>query len=274
MRWSILDLGRCFREEPPTLDFVVLGLLAKTVGALVAPGATGKSWLALQIGAAVAGVDTLDLGITHHGRVLYLAAEDPPAVLHARLHTLGSLLSPEERDIIEERLSVVSTLGCTGDLLDDGRTAAAIVEAAQGCRLVILDAISRWHSGNENDRGDASRVMRTLERVCTEADTTVLFLHHASKWSVIGGQQQTQQASRGSSVFADEARYLATLNTLSQKEAKELGIADSKRTNYLVLNQPKCNYIPPQPPMIFQRREGGRLEKYERKSEKNQRKEI
>ncbi|WP_223925546.1 AAA family ATPase, partial [Aeromonas caviae] len=37
-----------FQQEPPQLDFIWPGFLAGTVGALVAPGATGKSFWALQ----------------------------------------------------------------------------------------------------------------------------------------------------------------------------------------------------------------------------------
>ncbi|WP_152546017.1 AAA family ATPase, partial [Bordetella bronchiseptica] len=42
-----LDIMAAFTNEPPELDFIWPGFLAGTVGALVAPGATGKSFFAL-----------------------------------------------------------------------------------------------------------------------------------------------------------------------------------------------------------------------------------
>lgn len=43
-----LDIMAAFTNEPPELDFIWPGFLAGTVGALVAPGATGKSFLLLK----------------------------------------------------------------------------------------------------------------------------------------------------------------------------------------------------------------------------------
>lgn len=43
-----IDVLAAFEHEPPVLDFLWPGFLAGTVGALVAPGATGKSFWALE----------------------------------------------------------------------------------------------------------------------------------------------------------------------------------------------------------------------------------
>ena len=45
-----IDVLAAFECEPPVLDFIWPGFLAGTVGALVAPGATGKSfWGELRV---------------------------------------------------------------------------------------------------------------------------------------------------------------------------------------------------------------------------------
>jgi cell division protein FtsX len=60
-----LDIMAAFTQEPPELDFVWPGFVAGTVGALVAPGATGKSFWALEaamaVASAVSGGDVLRL---------------------------------------------------------------------------------------------------------------------------------------------------------------------------------------------------------------------
>jgi hypothetical protein len=76
-----LDIMTAFENDPPELDFVLPGYLTGTVGALVAPGATGKSFFALEaamsIACSVAGGDLLGLQPPRSGRVVYLAGEEP-----------------------------------------------------------------------------------------------------------------------------------------------------------------------------------------------------
>lgn len=73
-----LDIMAAFTNEPPELDFIWPGFLAGTVGALVAPGATGKSFFALEaamsIACSVAGGDLVGLAPAHTGRVVYLGS--------------------------------------------------------------------------------------------------------------------------------------------------------------------------------------------------------
>lgn len=84
-----LDIMAAFTNEPPELDFIWPGFLAGTVGALVAPGATGKSFFALEaamsIACSVAGGDLVGLAPAHTGRVVYLAGEDPQPALVRRV---------------------------------------------------------------------------------------------------------------------------------------------------------------------------------------------
>ncbi len=93
--WREFDIARGFETEPPRLDFIWSGFLAGTVGALIAPGATGKSFWALEgamaIACSVAGGDVVGLEPAHTGRVVFFAGEDQdqpgrhgPAVMGAR----------------------------------------------------------------------------------------------------------------------------------------------------------------------------------------------
>lgn len=262
MDWTALSIQRCIETPPPALDFVIPGLVAGTVGSLVAPGGTGKSWLALQIAAAVAGADTIDIQPGGVGSVLYLAAEDPQPVLHARIHALAARLDPAQREALIERLTVMPTLGKTGDLLD-GQTTARIIAAGAGCRLIVLDTLSRWHTGDENARTDAAKVMRPLEGICDATGAATLFLHHTSKAATLNGQGDKQQASRGSSVFVDDARFVMTMTACSESEARDFGIDDDMRGFFVKTTLAKYNYTSPQPARWFRKRGGGVLEPIE-----------
>lgn len=85
-----LDLMAAFTELPPPIDYVLPNMVAGTVGALVSPGGAGKSMLALQLAAQIAGgPDLLEIGEFPTGQVVYLPAEDPPAAIHIVCTPLG-----------------------------------------------------------------------------------------------------------------------------------------------------------------------------------------
>src|SRR5690625_7727016 len=93
-----LDLMAAFTELPPPIDSVLPNMVAGTVGALVSPGGAGKSMLALQLAAQIAGgPDFLEIGEFPTGQVAYLPAEDPPPAINHRLHALGAHLSTPDR---------------------------------------------------------------------------------------------------------------------------------------------------------------------------------
>ncbi|WP_349357042.1 AAA family ATPase, partial [Escherichia coli] len=76
-------------------------------GRWCAAGGAGKSMLALQLAAQIAGgPDLLDVGELPTGPVIYLPAEDPPAAIHHRLHALGAHLTAEQRQAVADGLLI------------------------------------------------------------------------------------------------------------------------------------------------------------------------
>lgn len=262
--WAVLDLARALDTEPEPLDFVLPGLLAGTVGSLVAPGATGKSISALQLIMQVCtGKDFFGIGQYPTGAAVMLAAEDPANVLHTRIKAIAGHLEEYERENLKANCLILPCLGQAGDLLDDGRTVADIERVAQGARLVVIDTLSRWHTGEENERRDAARVMRGLERIAKNTGAAIIFLHHTSKAAALNGGGDLQQASRGSSVFVDEARWVAFLQVMTGDEAKTFGYGDDERKRYVRYGVTKANYCPPQLDIWLRREEGGVLVRHE-----------
>lgn len=258
--WPVLDIARALETEPRPLDFVLPGLVAGTVGSIVAPGATGKSFAALQLLAQIAtGKDMLGLGTHPTGFAVLLAAEDPADVLHARLRAISSHLDGFEKANLAANTLILPCLGSAGDLLDDGKAAANIERVAQGARLVVLDTLSRWHTGEENERRDAAKVMRALERVAERTSAAIIFLHHTSKAAALEGAGDKQQAGRGSSVFVDEARWVGFLQTMTTAEARILGRAEDERRQFVRYGISKANYCPPQLDVWLRREAGGVL---------------
>jgi len=257
--FPLLDLSRALSCEPPALDFVLPGLVAGTVGSIVAPGATGKSWLALQLAAQIAaGIDLAGIGEQKRGKALLLAAEDPAPVLWQRLRVLAERMDEGEDEDLKESLIIAPTLGQAGDLMQPG-TADVIAKAGQGCRLIIIDTLSRWHTGEENERADAAQVMRQLEKIAGATGAAVVFLHHVSKGAALGGLGGEQQASRGSSVWVDEARWVAFLAGMTTEEARGAGVDEGMRRHFVRFGISKANYCPPRADTWLRREAGGLL---------------
>lgn len=257
-----LDLCGAFTKPPLRPDFVLPGLVSGTVGALVSPGATGKSMWALEVAVAVAGgADLLRLGVQQHGKVLVVAAEDPEPILQGRIHAIGLRLNPEHREAVIERLDVLPAMALGIDLFGEGSDAwtQALCERGRNCRLVLIDTLSRVHTGAENERCDAARVMRNLECIAANTGAAVVFLHHISKALALGGKGDHQQAARGSSVWIDEARWAGFLRTMEPEEAKEWNVANDLRRNFVRYGVSKANYCAPVADIWLHRELGGVL---------------
>lgn len=266
---SAIDLMAAFENEPPVLDFIWPGFLAGTVGALVAPGATGKSYwtleAAMSLACSAAGGDLIALAPAHAGRVVYLAGEDPASVLVRRVHSIGQHLNQSARGAIAENLILEPIMGKRLNVMDD-RHLARVVEFCTGARLIVLDTLSRIHSLDENSNGDMSRLVATLEHVAATTGASVLYLHHVSKGSAREGQTDQQQAARGASALIDNARWCGFVAKMTEDEAKRLSdcsfdrapIGD-RRGQFMRFGLSKYNYTAGEGDRWYQRHAEGVL---------------
>lgn len=254
-----LDIRKSFTVQPPPLDFVLPGMIAGTVGALVAQGGAGKSWIALEIGIAVAGgPDLLEMGIPSHGQVLYLPAEDPTLAINHRLYAAREAVAGSI-DRLAEALEIVPLMGRAVDLMVPA-WADAIQRMAEGKRLVIIDTLRRFHSADENSAGEMARLLGILEHICAQTGTSILFLHHTAKGAALNGAGDAQQASRGSSVLVDNVRGgQFNLLGMTEADARAHGVDPGDRRSFVRLCQAKANFGQPMADKWYRRMDGGLL---------------
>ena len=265
-----IDVLAAFEHEPPVLDFIWPGFLAGTVGALVAPGATGKSFWALQaamsIACSVAGCDLVGFSPTHTGRVVYLAGEDPPPALVRRIHSIGQHLGRAAREAIAENLTLEPMMGKRLNIMDEAHL-RRVIEYSSGARLIVLDTLSRIHTLDENSNGNMAHLVAVLEHVAASTGASVLYLHHVSKGSAREGQTDQQQAARGASALIDNARWCGYVARMTEDEAKRLSgrthdrapIGSERRGYFVRFGVSKQNYDATPLDHWYERKAGGVL---------------
>lgn len=267
MAINILD---AFQKEPPELDFIWPGFLTGTVGALVAPGATGKSYWALEaamaVACTVAGGDLVKLSPFKTGPVVYFAGEDPAPALIQRLHAIGSHLNDSARQSISENLILEPIMGKRFNVMDQSHL-NRLIKYCSGTRLIVLDTLSRIHQMDENSNGDMSKLIGTLEHVAVSTGASVLYLHHISKGSAKDGQGDQQQAARGASALVDNARWCGFVAKMTEQESEKLSdrpgdkapIGHDRRGFFIRFGVSKQNYDATPLDQWYERREGGVL---------------
>ena len=176
-RDHIITAAELQRKEFPPISYVVPGLIPEGLSILAGRPKVGKSWLALDVGIAVA-AERVCLGERRptSGDVLYAALEDNPRRLQRRIDKILSPVSAEW----PKRL----TLATTWRRLDKGGV-DDVVQWADGVtnpRLCILDILAgvrpiRTRDGYTEDYES----LAALHRMANERGLAVLVLHHTRK---------------------------------------------------------------------------------------------
>jgi RecA-family ATPase len=261
-----MDILDWIRNERPPMDFVLPGLLAGTVGAIISPGGTGKSMLALELALLTStGFDLPGFGSrgggrqhTHTGKVAFLSAEDPAEAIGLRLFSLGRYMDEGLRELFAESTEIANLDGIEIDI--DRKEWLNFVESmANGKRLMILDTLRRFHQLDENDGSEMSHLIVLLQGIAKRTRCTIIFLHHTNKAAALNGQGDLQQASRGSSVLVDNIRWQMYLTGCTKDEAKTLGIDEERRGQFVRVGISKQNFGAPLAEFWLQRGDGGVL---------------
>lgn len=153
---------------------------------LSAYAGVGKSLLSLFIARAVLTLEKLfgHFPVTKTGKVLIVDEENPGSFIKKRLQDIGIT---EDMPLLFLHFQKVK--------LDNPRCFGQLVQIIEEERpaLVIIDALIRVHSGQENESSDMAPIMEKL-RDLVNLGTTVLVIHHHRK-----GAGDRKESLRGSS---------------------------------------------------------------------------
>lgn len=257
-----LDIRKAIREVPPPLDFVLPGMLAGTVGALVSPGGAGKSILSLQLAVLIVlGMDICGMARDAKyicGKAAILAGEDPIQAIEHRVHALGKFIPEDQVDKFADGLLIEGMVGQEPDVMQE-EWFEKVRAFAVGRRVLFLDTLRRFHRLDENDAASMSVLIGRLEKISALTGCAIIFLHHSSKAAALQGQGDQAQASRGSSVLVDNIRWQFFLAGMTKAQADDLKVQDLMRGRWVRAGVSKQNYGTPFAELWLLRQTGGVL---------------
>ena len=253
-----LDINKSFAGEIEPLDMVLPGLLAGSVGSLVAPGSTGKGFFINSLLCSMTSKDVIGMGITPQDcKVTYITAEDPLQVLEHRICALGALLNQIERQFFSDRVDIISLAGRQPSLLTDkipveigpdgkptteARWRRWLEQICQGKRLVIIDTLRRFHSAEENDSGAMTVLLQIIEGIAQRTGAAIIFTHHTKKGSTVNGLGLDADSSRGSGALIYNVRWQLNMQSMTTNDADHFGVDHDRRRKYVQVFGSKINY--------------------------------
>jgi RecA-family ATPase len=163
------------KQEFEPLQFGIDKILPHGLFILAGSGKIGKSWLALDMCAAVSSGGKLWDFAAEQGEVLYLALEDN----HARLQGRLIKTEAEETDITRLHLATAS-FGISNGLIEQTHN---FLTEYPDTKMIIVDTLERIRDG-EQDRSMYSndyRDMTALRDITNKHKLTLLLIHHTRK---------------------------------------------------------------------------------------------
>lgn len=264
------NLAKALSEPPTAPDDVLPGLPVGTVGALVAPGGTGKTMFAFGLAMELAcGKPWLRQSLGLNAKqacapqpVAMVVAEESEAEMHRRLWRILESMLPagskalsvrdEMRELLQRHLCIypiagrlrLDEEGSPGDL-------KALSAIAQGKRMLLLDPLRQLHGADENSSSAMTDIVQKLQTIATRQSCAVLVCHHANKLSTFAGTGHHANASRGAGALTDAVRWQVNLSDVDDGLARRYGLDEKRRALHIRLDLAKANYIGHRQPAVL-----------------------
>ena len=227
---------------PPPVEFVIQDWLQRgRVGTLVAEGSVGKTTFVLNTMIDVAlGLDWQGEHAVLPGRSVLISRDDAQEDLDTALKWIcrDRGITGADFERVADQVRVYSIAGVEGGRLvqpiDRGhsgyeRTAYArwLVEhlaTIEDLRIVAFDTARQFVGADTNDEAAGATLLEVGKAIASVgARPSVFFLHHTGK-AVARASVIDMYAGIGSSVYADNSRFVWRLNQLSTEEVSKLAV--------------------------------------------------
>jgi hypothetical protein len=211
--------------------YLVKGLLDQnTLAVIYGRPNSGKTFLALDLAAAVASGRPFAGRDTQGGLVFYIAAEGGTGALR-RIEVLFAEGRVEEESPLRPLLQNV-------DLFDPKADVAALCAEVNGwsgrlgrpARLVVLDTLNRiFAGGDENSGKDMGQLIANLDRIRVATGTAVLLVHHSGKDQAKGSRGHSSLLAAIDTEFEAVKEAKAVEGIVRNTKQRDLEIAPDIR---------------------------------------------
>jgi KaiC/GvpD/RAD55 family RecA-like ATPase len=251
---STIPLVSAFPIDPSTIpprDWIVPGLLLKrNVSLLVAPPGSGKSLLTLQIAIMIAtGMDWGGWRTRKRCKVLVVNSEDDMDEMRRRLFATALEMGVEQaslegrvflaeapESIVIARLRAGTRSVVRTPLVD--KLVKTIKDNEIGC--VVVDPFAETFEGDENSNSEVKWAGVLWREVSRRTDSALMLVHHSRKYA--DDMAGEADVTRGGGSLIGVARILCTLFTMTEAEAKTMGVPEEERTDYVRFDDAKANH--------------------------------
>ena len=235
----------------PLRDWIIPGLLLRrNLSVLVAPPASGKSLLTLQLAIAIA------LGIAWGGwfprapeKVLVINAEDDFDEMCRRLCAAARDMGVDQAALVDriyladapETIVIAKMDHRTKSVIRTplGDQLVATIQQA-GIGVAIADPFAETFEGDENSNSEVKWAGILWREVARKTGAALWLVHHTRKYA--GSMAGEQDASRGGGALIGTARIMSTLFNMTEDEAKLLDVLEDDRTDYVRFDDAKSNH--------------------------------
>ena len=185
----------------------------------------GKSFLLMELSAAIAaGREWLGFHC-RKGRVLYINLEIDPASCERRFLQICKTYGYSQRD-----MSNVVFWHLRGYAVPLDQLVPKLIRRVKGMKLdaIIIDPIYKVITGDENSASDMAAFCNQFDRICNETGCSTIYCHHHSKGSQ--GSKRAMDRASGSGVFARDPDAQLDMIELEMDDATRNSLADSGAT--------------------------------------------
>lgn len=236
----------------PVRPWLVPGLLIrKATHVLVAPGGSGKSLFNLQQAIMLAtGMQWGEWKPRSRYRSLVINAEDDIDEQRRRLaaalkvmnpprHLLDGMvhLADDPHSLVVVRVDPRSRQMITTPMAD----AITAYVREHKIDVLIVDPFAETFEGDENSNSEIKWAMKVWRDIARDTDCSVILVHHTVKYA--SGGAGNADIVRGGGAIVNSTRISATLMTMTEDEAKVLGIPEDERFRYVRHDDAKSNWI-------------------------------
>lgn len=231
-----VSVGELSFQEPKPIEWWLSGyIIYGAVGALYAPGGTGKSYIQLQLAVCSAlGISFCGVPVKE-GRTLIASCEDDINIVNIRLRAIvknyGREMSEIGDKIMIYDMSEMDASMIYADRDYKVKTKALWHDFLATCSeyepdMVILDGLANIFDGNENVRSIAYGCVTVLKQIPASTGAAVLVSMHPSQFG-----QQTGSGTSGNTAWNGAFRYRLLLDYRDDDNQQERELKSMKQ-NY------------------------------------------